>query len=95
MKQSGKVTLLGSVQPWAGPLCLTGTGRAAQWVGTQAMAAERGALSRPGSSRKGGPFRLVQFRWHLGLAEVRGYGCFGGVSGCGTLGLPILVGGLI
>lgn len=58
--ESGTVTLLGSVQPWTGLLGLTGTVRAAQGVGAHAMAAGMGALSGAGSSRKGGPFRLVQ-----------------------------------
>lgn len=86
---------LGSFQPWAGLLVLAGTGGTAQWVGLHTMAADLGPLSRAGSSRKGGTFRLVQLCWHLGLAGVRGCGHFGGVSGCRTLGLPTLVSGLV
>lgn len=87
IREDGSGPLLGSVQPWAGPLGLAGTVRAAQGVGAHAMAADLGALCRAGSSRKGGPFIS-------GVAGVTGRGSSGGVSGCGTLGLPILEGGL-
>lgn len=93
--EDGSSHLWGSVQPWAGSLDLTGTAGAAQWVGVHAMAADLGALSRAGGSRKGGPFRLVQLRWHLGLAGVSGCGHCGCVFGCGTPAFPILVSGLV
>lgn len=93
--EDGLSPLLRSVQSWAGPLDLTGTAGAAQWVGVHAMAADLGALSRAGNIGKGGPFRLVLLRWHLGLAGVSGRGHCGCVSGCGTLAFPILLSGLI
>lgn len=88
----GRLVPFGSIQPWAGPLGLAG---AVQWVGVHTMAADRGALSRAGSSRKGGPFGLVQPCWHPGLAGVSGYGHVGGISGRRALGLPVLVGGRV
>lgn len=53
------------VQPWARSLDLAGTAGASQRVGAHAVAAGLGVLCRAGSSRKGGPFGLVQPHWHL------------------------------